>query len=264
MKKKILIIGKKSFIGSNLKNYLSKFFEVKSISYENIQNLNNFFFLSFSHIINTSIHKNYIHKKYNEKFDLDRKIVNKLYKNKIIYIFLNSRKIYEPKLNISELSKIKPRNNYAKNKLITERYLKKKLKKKLVSLRISNVIGRRVFKNNRNNHNLFLDNFIKYKMQNKKIIVNDDFKDFITIDHFCLIIKNLINKNIHGTFNVSLGRKVYVSEITKWLNKNYFNNIYFKKKNTDSFTLSNKKLLKRIPIKINKKQLKNFCKKLKI
>ena len=74
----------------------------------------------------------------------------------------------------------------------------------------------------------------------------------------------MINKNIHGTFNVSLGRKVYVSEITKWLNKNYFNNIYFKKKNTDSFTLSNKKLLKRIPIKINKKQLKNFCKKLKI
>jgi len=264
VKKKVLIIGKKSFIGSNLKNYLSKFFEVKSISYENIQNLNNFFFLSFSHIINTSIHKNYIHKKYNEKFDLDRKIVNKLYKNKIIYIFLNSRKIYEPKLNISELSKIKPRNNYAKNKLITERYLKKKLKKKLVSLRISNVIGRRVFKNNRNNHNLFLDNFINYKKKKKKLIVTDDFKDFITINHLCIIIKSLIKKDISGIFNASLSKKVYISEITKWLSPNYYDNISFVNKKSDSFTLSNKKLLKRISIKINKKQLKKFCEKLKI
>ena len=263
MKKRILIIGKKSFIGSNLKNYLSKFFDVNSISYDDIKNKKKILF-SASYIINTSIHKNYINKKYDKKFDFDRKIVTKLGKKKFIYFFLNSRKIYLPKINITELSKLKPLNNYAKNKLITEKYLKKKLGNKLISLRISNVIGKRKFKKNRNNHNLFLDNFIKYKMQNKKIIVNDDFKDFITIDHFCLIIKNLINKNIHGTFNVSLGRKVYVSEITKWLNKNYFNNIYFKKKNTDSFTLSNKKLLKRIPIKISKKQLKNFCKKLKI
>ena len=263
MKKKILIIGKKSFIGSNLKNYLSKFFDVNSISYDDIKNKKKILF-SESYIINTSLHKNYIGKKYDKKFDFDREIVRKIDKKKFIYFFLNSRKIYLPKINITELSKLKPQNNYAKNKLITEKYLKKKLGNKLISLRISNVIGRRKFKKNRNSHNLFLDNFIKYKMQNKKIIVNDDFKDFITIDHFCLIIKNLINKNIHGTFNVSLGRKVYISEITKWLNKNYYNNISFKKKNTDSFTLSNKKLLKRIPIKITKKQLKNFCKKLKI
>ena len=53
-------------------------------------------------------------------------------------------------------------------------------------------------------------------------------------------------------------------ELTKWLNKSYYKKLYFKKQNIDSFTLSNKKLLKRISIKINKKQLKNFCKKLKI
>ena len=167
MKKKILIIGKKSFIGSSLKNYLSKFFYVKSISYEDINKKNKIFF-SASHIINTSIHKNYINKKYDKKFDLDRKIITKLEKNKFIYFFLNSRKIYLPKINIGESSKLKPKDNYAKNKLITEKFLKKKLGNKLVSLRISNVIGKRKFKKNRNNHNLFLDNFIKYKKQKKK------------------------------------------------------------------------------------------------
>ena len=261
MKKKILIIGKKSFIGSNLKNYLSKFFNVKSISYEDIKNKN---YISASHIINTTIHKNYINKKYDKKYDLDRKIVTKIKKNNFIYFFLNSRKIYLPKLNITELSKIKPQGNYAKNKLITESYLKKKLGTRLVSLRISNVIGKRKIKSNRNNHKLFLDNFIKYKKQKKRLIVNNDFKDFITINHFCLVIKSLINKNINGIFNVSLGKKVYISEIVKWLNKDYYNKLYFKKINKDSFTLSNTKLLKRISIKINKNQLKNFCKKLKI
>ena len=263
MKKKLLIIGKKSFIGSNLKNYLSKYFDVNAISYEDIKNKNKNFFSS-SYIINTSIHKNYINKKYDKKFDLDRKIITELGKNKFMYFFLNSRKIYFPKININELSKLKPKDNYAKNKLITEKHLKKKLGNQLVSLRISNVIGRRKFKKSRKNHNLFLDNFIKYKRQKKKIIINDDFKDFITINHFCLIIKNLISKNINGIFNASLGEKVYISEITKWLNESYYNKLHFKKKNTDSFTLSNKKLLKRISIKINKKQLKNFCKKLEI
>jgi len=263
MKKKILIIGKKSFIGSNLKNYLSKFFDVKSISYDDIKNKKKIFFSSF-YIINTSIHKNYINKKYDKNFDLDRNIVTKLGKKKFLYYFLNSRKIYLPKINISESSKLKPNDNYSKNKLITEKYLKKKLGNQLVSLRVSNVIGKRKFKKNRNNHHLFLDNFIKYKRQKKKITVNDDFKDFITIDHFCLIIKSLISKNINGIFNASLGEKVYISEITKWLNKSYYKKLYFKKQNIDSFTLSNKKLLKRISIKINKKQLKNFCKKLKI
>ena len=142
--------------------------------------------ISASHIINTTIHKNYINKKYDKNYDLDRKIVTKIRENKFIYFFLNSRKIYLPKLNITELSKIKPQGNYAKNKLITESYLKKKLGTRLVSLRISNVIGKRKIKSNRNNHKLFLDNFIKYKKQKKRLIVNNDFKDFITINHFCL------------------------------------------------------------------------------
>ena len=34
MKKKILIVGKKSFIGANLNIYLSNFFSVKKISFD--------------------------------------------------------------------------------------------------------------------------------------------------------------------------------------------------------------------------------------
>ena len=47
-----------------------------------------------------------------------------------------------------------------------------------------------------------------------------------------------------------------------WLDKEFSNRVRFNKKRLDSFTLSNKKLLKTINISINKNQLKKFCEKL--
>ena len=70
-------------------------------------------------------------------------------------------------------------------------------------------------------------------------------------------------KNSFGLFNVSLGKKIYLNQLITWLNfynskklkiispKNSFNN--------DSFTLSNKKLMKKIKIKNNVIDLKNEC-----
>ena len=111
---------------------------------------------------------------------------------------------------------------------------------------------------------MFLDNFIKLKKNNKNYITNNDYKDFITINYLCEVIEKLIKKNVTGIFNVSLSEKVYISEITKWLNYNVFKKLTFRNRHLDSFTLSNKKLLRRINIKISKNQLKDFCKKLKI
>ena len=258
----VLIIGKKSFLGSNLQIYLSRFFKTDNFSYEEIFKKKKFFFDKYSHIINTSIHPNYIKHKYNKNFDLDKKFIEKFDKIKFYYIFLNTRKIYSPKYNITEKSTIHPHDNYAKNKFATEKYLKLKLKRKLLSLRISNVIGKRIFKNNRNTHKLFYDNFIDYnKNKNKKIIVSNDFKDFLSIDQFCKIIFKVIKLKINGVFNVSISEKIFVSEIVKWLDRKALNKIQLTKSSSNSFTLSNYKLLNKIKIKITKNQLKKFCKK---
>ena len=95
--KKILIIGKKSFIGSNLRKNLSKVFYVDIFSYENVLKKKKNFFKKYTHIINTSIHKNYITKKYNKDYDFDRKLIEKFKSAKFKYFFLNTRKIYFPK-----------------------------------------------------------------------------------------------------------------------------------------------------------------------
>jgi len=258
----ILIIGKKSFIGSHLNKYLSKFFNVEIFSYKKIYSQNETFFEKYSYIINTSIHPLYQKKKYNKKFDLDLKFIEKFKKINFTYVFLNSRKIYFQRENITETSKKEPKCNYGKNKLISEKCLKKILKKKLLSLRISNVIGKRLIINTRQVRKLFYDNFLDFRQVKKRLVFNDDFKDFITVDQLCEIIKKLIQKKINGVFNVSLGEKVYLSEIVNWLDKNFLSRVDFNNERLDSFTLSNKKLLKTINISINKNQLKKFCKKL--
>ena len=260
--KKILIIGKKSFLGTSLNFYLSKFFNVDKFSLEQVLKKRKNFFDKYSHIINTAIHKDYIKKKYNSKFDLDKKFIKKFDEIKFYYLFMNSRKIYYPGENLKESSKISPVDIYGKNKYLTERYLKKKIKNRLISLRISNVIGKRFPINLRNNHKLFFDNFLKFRKSKKKIIVYDEFKDFISIKQFSKIIYKIIKNKLTGTYNVSLGEKIYVSEIVKWLDPIFFKKVNFIKSSKNSFTLSNKKLLKKIKISIGKKELKSFCKNL--
>lgn len=261
--KKILIIGSKSFIGINLKIYLSFFFEVDIFSFENIIKKDVLFFDKYSHVINTSIHKKYILKKYHKSYDLDKRFIEKFRTINFLYIFLNSRKVYLPKENINEKSKLEPIDIYARNKLVTEKYLLSKIKKNLVSLRISNIIGKRVKKSNRNNHKLFFDNFLNYRKKNKKFYVVDYYKDFISINQFCFIMRKIISKNIIGVFNVSLSQKVYVSEIVQWLDRDFYKKIIFlKPQKKASFTLSNTKLMKKLKIRITKNQLRLFCKRL--
>ena len=256
---KILIIGKNSFIGSNLKKYLSKKTKFEILSFEEIINKKSSFFFQFTHVINTAIHQSYVKKKYNKFYDLDKKFISKFKKVNFIYIYLNTRKIYLQKKNITENSLKKPFCNYGKNKLKTEIFLKKKLKKKLLSLRVGNIIGKRIVKNKKNNNKLFFDNFLSYRKNNKKITVVNDFKDFLSIDQFCKIIDNLIKKKVSGIYNVSLSEKIYVSELINWLDIDYYKKISFINKSKDSFTLSNKKLLKKIDIKPLKIELKKFC-----
>ena len=116
MKIKLIIIGKKSFIGSNLYKYL------KLNNYVKILNLNEFikkkesYIKKFNYVINCTLNKSYINKKYKLKNDFNLIIANKIKLLNICYIFLSSRKVYQPKYNIIETSKVNPKCNYSFNK----------------------------------------------------------------------------------------------------------------------------------------------------
>lgn len=262
-KNKLLIIGKNSFLGKNLYNGIKNKINTILISYEQFLRLNNKKLRTFNYLCNCSINSNYNKLKYKKKNDIDLKIIGKIKGYKINFIFLSSRKVYLNKENISENDKIAPKCNYSKNKIITEKKILKLIPDKLIILRISNVLGLKDFIL-RKTHSTFIDNYIKYIHSNKKVYYENDFKDFITIKQFIKIFYRIIKNKLIGTYNVSLGRKIYINEILKWLNFNNLNkNKFFQKKNInpkDSFTLNNKKLMKKIKIKIYKYEIKNFCK----
>ena len=263
MQIKILIIGKNSFLGKNLFLFLNKKVKTRLISFKDFCKIDLSKLNKTTHIINCSVKKEYINFFYKKKFDTDYFIVRKILKTKINYIHLSSRKVYKLGENLTERSKLLPLCKYSKNKLITEKLIKKNLKNRYLILRISNVVGK-MTKSKNKVHNNFLSNFLYYKKKNIKLEIDDEYKDFITTNQLSLAILKLIKNNIKGIFNISLGQRVYLSEITNWLDSNFAKSILFNKgKNyLKSFTLSNAKLLEKIKIRITKNALKIFCKNL--
>ena len=139
------------------------------------------------------------------------------------------------------------------------------MKKKVLILRISNIIG---FpnKNKRKLHKTFSDTFFQmakrgFIYKNKKI-----YKDFISIIKFNQIVYELIKKNSFGAFNVSLGKKIYINQLISWLN--FYNPLKIKiikvknSFNKDNFTLNNDKLMRVIKINNDIVDLKNECLKM--
>ena len=263
LKKKILLIGKNSFISNYLYFYLKGKIYVKKITFEDFRKIDNSKLNDFDFICNCSIKKDYASLKYQSKNDLDLFISNKIRNLSPKYIFLSSRKIYYPKSNLKENDPLAPKNNYAKNKLITENKLKRNLKNRLLILRISNLIGKPLKnKNLRKISKTFIDNFYNFK-NNQTILYENHFKDFLSVEKFSEIFFKFLRVNPSGVFNVSLGKKVFISEILKVLNKN--KSIKFKKtkvKKKDSFYLNNNKLRKILDIKVTKKELLNYCSKM--
>ena len=258
--KRILLIGKRGFLGNHLNQYLRKNFQIKFISFREISNLKKTE-TNYDYIINTSINKNYINKKYNKKFDNDLKISNYLDPKKNIFIFLSSRKVYKSKENIRETDKLNPLTHYSKNKLITENFLKNKFKKNILILRISNIIG---YKLNvkKKLHKTFVDLF--YEKAKKGFIYDNKkrFKDFLSVQKFCEILVMIIKKDLRGTYNISIGRKIYLNQIISWLNKynkKQFKIINFNSKKNENFYLNNNKLKSKIKIKNSLFELKKDC-----
>lgn len=255
---KILIIGKRGFIGNKLAEHLKNKFLIKHISFNNFKLKKNIV-NDFNWIINSSISKNYIKQKYNKIFDNDLKIAEYIKNKKILYIFLSTRKVYKIAENIKENGLLRPRSHYSKNKLISEKKIQNILKKKVTILRVSNIIGDK--SNYKKLHSTFLDVFLKNIKDDFIIDNGNNFKDFISIKKFCEIVSAIIKKKLIGTYNVSIGEKIYLYEIIDWLNK--YNKKKFVKKNIkikkDNFYLNNRKLMFKIKIKNSKTELKNYC-----
>tara|TARA_B110000196_G_C21013365_1_gene599067 strand:+ start:132 stop:950 length:819 start_codon:yes stop_codon:yes gene_type:complete len=262
MKIKIIVIGKKGLLGSNLNLYLKKNNFILNLDYKNFLKKKINFINKFDYVINCTSNREYIKNKYLKKNDFDLSIANKIKDIDIQMIMLSTRKVYKKGDNLKESSTLNPQNNYSKNKLTSEKTLKKILNKKVLILRISNVIGLNKRKHNKL-HKTFIDIFYE-NIQDGLIFNNlNAYKDFISLNKFCEIVEKLIKSNAHGIFNVSLGKKVFLRNIVKWLN--FYNKKDVKliglsnKNKNDNFILNNNKLMNKIKVNNSIQDLKKYC-----
>tara|TARA_B100000965_G_scaffold164206_2_gene136731 strand:+ start:28264 stop:29106 length:843 start_codon:yes stop_codon:yes gene_type:complete len=259
-KKRILIIGKNGLIASHLYNYFKKLknLNVKRINFKEFKKFD-IKLKSIDYIISCVSNYKFVNNSYKSHNDFDYYIASKIKTLNAKLIIISTRKIYKPGPNLKENSKVLPNCNYSKNKFISETKIVKILNKKILILRLPNIISLRIRKCNKKLHKSYLELFFDGI---KKGIIYDNgkkFKDFLPIGIFCKIVMKLIAKNVVGIFNLSIGKKVFLSDLGYWLNfynkkpiklaKYRFNKN--KDQNEDSFYLNNTKLLKKINIKFS-------------
>lgn len=252
MKKKILIIGNKSLLSLNIKNFLKSKYYVKSISFLRIKKK---YLLKFNFIINCNFDDNIS----DIKKSSDYIIANFIKKKKIIFITISSGKVYgtNEKNLISEKKKCHPVTKYGKMKLNIEKILKKLLKNKLLILRVSNIIQFDIRKN------VKLRTFINIMLRDlkKKSMVtipkNEFFKDFLPLKFFKSALIQLIEKNITGVYNVGSGVSLKINEFAALLIKGYGSGNLRKVEDiTDNLVLDVNKLKKVIKYNVSKNILK--------
>lgn len=261
-KKKIILIGYKSFIQTHLYKYLNKNFRVKKIKFNQINNKN---IKNCDLIINCSNSRNFFHKKYEKRYDRNLKIAQIIKKSEIKLFLFSSRQVYSQKLFLTEKSKLSPLNIYAKNCIKSETFCRKILNNNLLILRLSNVIG---YENGKKKKPSLMS-LILNSIKQKEIIFDNNYflyKDFLPINLLCLYIEKLIILDIVGIINVGSGIPTLVKnfvariiDVKKIKIRVKLSDKFFDK----SYSFNIKKLNKLTGIKINKKNLNVYFSKLK-
>ena len=224
----ILVTGEKGFIGSYLKNYLNKNYNVisfpKRICFKNQLLLNKF---QSSEVVvhaaaKTSINQSWISPKDLIKNNLEstKCIIEYCIKNDASLIFISSY-LYgnTKKLPTSEKDVIRINNPYAHSKKLCEDLCK--LYQKKHGLRLTIVRPFNIFGYFRDSDLLIMSIFKKIQKE-KNIIITalKPKRDFLYIDDFCRMVELIIKKNIFDqVFNAGSGVNFSIDKIIRIVQK---------------------------------------------
>ena len=174
---------------------------------------------------------------------------------KIKWFFYSSTShVYKfSKNKISENSTIKPTSKYGLTKLKGEKYIQKKLNKK-----IPFCIGRIFSFTSVHQKKPFVIPSIvdKAKLKKKLTLFNNTnhLRDFLCVSDVCEAIKILIDKKSTGIYNIGSGNKTLISDIIKLIFSKYKKNYLINNNSKQTCLVSNNSKIK----KLNWKPTKNI------
>jgi len=243
--KRILLVGKNSFICKQLLIDLSMVNYVDCISFHNLGDV---VYNDYDYIINCAIHPDYRSQPYSYNNDIDLKISRKF---SGYFIMFSSRKVYGSNndlLYYTEDSPINPNDHYGLNKSFTENTIKSERNKNII-LRASNVFG---LEYQRKSYMGFLMNQLKDSGNIEIDVSPYTIRDFICVQDVSKIVNLIVEKEIEGTYNLSSGYGEMVGSTAEYLIKGYGrgNLVSKSKERRDQFILDNKKLLTALNVDI--------------
>lgn len=156
-------------------------------------------------------------------------------KKKLHFIYLSSAQVYDfCKKKIKENFKLKPISIYGKQKLLSENYLKKFLKKeKDISLTILRVFS---FTSLLQKKTFFVPAmFNKIKNSQNNFFTIEKFlqkRDFIHIEDLCRCINFIMSKKIYGIYNVGSGKSVPIYKVIDYFAKKFSKKVKYINKNS--------------------------------
>ena len=283
---KTLIIGASGKIGRLITNFKNKnnilTYNKNKISggihFDITKNNLNFFFEKFpiNKVVLLSAISDpdecYKNKRYSHLVNVikTRKLINKIIKKKIYFVFFSSEYIFcGKKGNYTEKSIVKPNNLYGLQKNSIENYIKKNTKNYAI-LRIAKIYGDKL------NDQTLISNFISDLIKGKRKfeIANDQKFNPLYVKDLKIVLDKFLKNEIKGVYNVGgyqqLSRYECIKKIIKKLNVKNKKKISLNRTNLSNFNIVDKrplnvtmninKLRKKTKIKMNK--LENIAKKI--
>lgn len=242
---RIVIIGNNSYLGRGLAKYFDnqELYCLEYNTWEKYQNI----LKNADAVINFAIAPEFSNSDICLDDVIDIRLANVLKNTTAQYIFMSSRKVYgssNTPIIHKETDPIVGCDFYSKNKIKTEQALYNILADNLTILRVSNIVGEPVF---RENYKTFMGWICESMRTNGRLIVTQNeqaVKDFITKDFLHKNIISVISKRLIGTYNLSAGFGTTVHDIlTGYVGEDC---IVWKGKKApikDQFILNNSKLL---------------------
>jgi UDP-glucose 4-epimerase len=212
--KSVLLVGKNSLIGSALIRSNSGQHAIEAVSHD--ANWDLLDWDRFDIVVNMACNPRYMREPYQQAFDFDRSLAERVRLTKCHYIMLSTRRVYGRSAPIpaSELTITSPDDNYGRNKLTTEQAVQSILGDRCTILRVSNVFD---FEPGR--HTFFGIALGTLKQENKIVLDVSPFvsRDFVHVEDFAGMLLRIIDHAPVGILNVGSGRATEIGRIALWL-----------------------------------------------
>lgn len=220
--KKILVVGKHSFIGSH---FASMYSNVDLASYNDLVLYPPYGvdIRQYDVVVCCALDPLYRIYPYQDQNDIDFKVAKKAKEANVHFIMLSTRRVYGMHSELKSFDEnclAQPFDNYSKNKFITENIIGSYLDNYTI-LRCSNVFG---FEYKRNFSQSFLGYCLNSLKQTGKIMfeASDDLqRDFIHVNEFCRALYRVCERKTIGTFNVGSGVGLSVTRVPELIIKGY-------------------------------------------